>query len=43
VFRPGAIPCNSKRTSRAMPAGAEEFEEQQFGVFRQSKAEGVRL
>lgn len=29
--------------SHAMPADAEEFEERQFGVFRKSKAEGVRL
>ena len=29
--------------SRAMPADAEEFDEQEFGVFRKSKAQGVGL
>ncbi|MCX5670616.1 MAG: hypothetical protein NTU94_04765 [Planctomycetota bacterium] len=37
------LQLESDLASHAMPADAEEFDEQEFGVFRQCKAEGVRL
>jgi len=46
---PAAVPLQRRharfpqKRQEDVPADAEEFEEQQFGVFRKSKAEGVRL